>query len=114
MTKQSQETLNRLKIKAEDSDKRMPSVVAIHKLLDELNVRHSFDKTTHTVEYRSAGNTYVNDRHDGKVGYAIEVYQEDKELNGLSINTTESYYSWNSRLYAQRLIEILKQRKLII
>jgi hypothetical protein len=84
---------------------RMPSIKEIHKCLEACKISHSFRKSTNVVEYRSKGCRYVNSRHDGKEGYKIEI----RHGNGfLSMDTSDSYYSWNSEDYARHLVGLLR------
>ena len=111
----AQKTINALEIKAAipSIDKaRMPSIKRIHELLNELKIEHDFDTTVNVVEYRSAGRRYVNSRHDGKEGYKIVIDGKDAfEKYGvyyLELDTSESYYSWNTDQYARELMKIIK------
>ena len=85
-------------------------------MLDEFKINHTFFNTTNVVEYRTAGRRYVNSRHNGKNGYILEIKlneEERKELNTgcISLDTSDSYYSWNSYGYAQKIIQLLKFKK---
>ena len=102
---QNKKTLNQLKEKADSSfrDKvRMPSLVSIHNLLDELKIKNSIGDWTNVVEYRSGRNTYVNDRHEGKTGKRLIV-------GDLELDSTSSYYSLNTKMYARKLLEIINK-----
>ena len=117
MTSKSENTLRLLKEKSKDWDKRMPSIKAIHVLLDELKILHSFRPSTNVVEYSSKGNRYVNSRHDGKKGFCLKVEGisegEEREKIGtyvIELNTADSYYSHNSKTYADRLVMLIELR----
>ena len=97
-------TLDRLKLKAEISSKsRMPSIKQISKLLDEYGIAHEISERTNVVEYRSAGKRYVNSRHNGKTGLRLVIRNPYLELD-----TSDSYYSWNTWSYARDLIKIIQ------
>lgn len=100
-------TLERLKLKAESAfgKVRMPSIKQISKLLDEKGIKHNVFEKTNVVEYRSAGRRYVNSRHYGKTGLCLTIKEPYLELD-----TSDSYYSWNTSGYARRLIEIIEGR----
>lgn len=111
----AQKTINALEIKAAipSIDKaRMPSIKRIHELLNELKIEHYFNTTVNVVEYRSAGYRYVNSRHDGKEGYKIKITATDilkkSGIHYFELDTSESYYSWNTDQYARELIKIIK------
>jgi hypothetical protein len=98
-----------------NSTSRMPSISSIHALLRELGIVHRFDgETVNVVEFRSEGRTYVNSRHDGKVGKSIEMrytFDNGKTSEYLGMDSSDSYYSWNSFRYANKLLDILKNIK---
>jgi hypothetical protein len=100
-------TLERLKLKAESSfnKARMPSIKQISKLLDEYGINHDVYEKTNVVEYRSKGRRYVNSRHYGKTGFCLTIKEPYLELD-----TSDSYYSWNTSGYARRLLEIIDSR----
>ena len=114
-------TLEKLKLKASASfsDKiRMPSVKSIHKMLQDLNIDCNFDEKTNVVEYKSAGNRYVNSRHYGKKGYCLTIIVDDDERDYvgtylIKLDTSSSYYSWNTNYYACQIVKLLKIRKKI-
>lgn len=103
-------TLEKLKVKAGFTGEqiRMPSIKAISQMLTELGVEHSVDKSTNIVEYRSNRNTYVNSRHKGKVGKELVIHEAH-----IYLDTSDSYYSYNTSTYARNIIEFLKSKKLI-
>lgn len=104
-------TLEKLKLKADlfTSDKtRMPSIKAISQMLTELGVEHSVDESTNVVEHRTAGKTYVNSRHKGKSGKELVIHEAH-----IYLDTSDSYYSWNTSMYARNIIEFLQSKKLI-
>lgn len=106
-------TYDGLKLKATDDTKRMPPIKNIHALLEELGINHSFSSSTNVVEYRSKGRMYVNSRHMGKKGYELEIENLDDiyekiGVHTISMNTADSYYSYNSYGYAQKLCVLIE------
>ena len=100
----NQKTINQLIAKVKE-DKRMPSLKAIHKLLEEAGIKHEYiEETVNVVEYRTGQKNYVNSRHNGKIGKMLEVCVGDIYLN---MNSSSSYYSWNTWRYAKDLLVIL-------
>lgn len=97
-------TINSLMAKVQDSSKRMPSIKSIHTLLEKKGIQHSFSSSQNVVETRFGKNTYVNDRTYGKVGSKLSV-----DFNGVKVHmdTSDSYYSWNSVSYARDLLRLL-------
>ncbi len=93
---------------------KMPSIASIHNLLNEMGIAHKYDgETTNVVEYRTAGRAYVNERHEGKKGKEI-IINTPKGMNGnIVMDSSSSYYSWNTSRYADELIELFKILKLI-
>ena len=113
LSSKSQKTLDTLKLKADNSNARMPSITSIHTLLKEIGISHDFDgETTNTVERRSAGKRYVNERHDGKVGKKIEIESTltDGSRFWLEMDSSDSYYSWNTYRYARELLKIIESK----
>lgn len=110
LSKTSQKTLDRLIAKSETySGVRMPSIKSIHNLLNEVGIKHTYEGTQNVVEYRSAGNVYVNSRHLGKKGNEIRISRENNNANiHIHMDTSDSYYSWNTNMYAQQLVKIVK------
>lgn len=102
-------TLLALQKKAE-GEGRMPGITKIHNLLNELKIKHTFRKSENTVEYRSGRNTYVNSRHSGKKGFEIKITNNEGKKN-LYLNTSDSYYSWNSEGIARDLLKLISETK---
>ena len=70
----NQKTLNTLIEKATlNHNKRMPSITKINDLLNEIGVKTSIRESLNVVEYRTGARSYVNSRHDGKVGKKMSV-----------------------------------------
>lgn len=106
LSKKSEKTLEQLRQKA-DLDlkgKRMPSLKNINELLNELGVKTNFWESQNIVEYRSAGNVYVNSRHDGKKGYELKCEIGDYRI---FMDTSDSYYSWNTYGFARDLVKAI-------
>ena len=99
LTNKSKQVLQRLQAKANNNG-RMPSLVSVHALLNELSVEHKFRSSRNVVEYRSKGRRFVNSRHNGKEGYLLQV-------GGVCVDSSESYYSVNSWNYARQLLDLL-------
>ena len=106
LSKKSEKTLEQLRQKAdwELKGKRMPSIKNINELLNELGVETSFYESLNVVEYRSGQNVYVNSRHDGKAGYKLTFRRDGEYFN---LDTSDSYYSWNSGMFARKLIKLI-------
>lgn len=108
-------TLEKLRIKAESGafgKARMPSVASISKMLTEFGVKHSIYNSTNVVEYRSAGCRYVNSRHNGKEGKKLIIKPTPEEsaiskINHIELDSSDSYYSWNTNTYARELVQFL-------
>lgn len=94
----------RLKAKARYGDKvRMPSIRQIEKLLNAYGITNYVHEKTNVVEYRSKGRAYVNSRHDGKKGLELRI--PDARL---TLDTSSSYYSYNTWLYAKEIVDLLE------
>lgn len=101
-------TIERLQLKSSSSfnDKvRMPSIKSISKLLTDYGIEHEVSNSVNIVEYRSKGRRYVNSRHRGKEGKKLEI----PELNR-NMDTSDSYYSCNSWLYAREILQLLEKK----
>lgn len=110
------------------NDGRMPSIKSISELLTLASIEHRFDgETVNIVEYRTAGNRIVNSRHDGKKGKSIEFRAYAKNIKTspfsdfgnkssckyIGLDSSDSYYSWNTWRYAKDLLNILDNRSLL-
>lgn len=81
----------------------MPSIKSIHELLNEVGIKHRYEEeAVNVVEYRTGQRSYVNDRHYGKKGKVVEI-----EKPWIELDTSNSYYSWNSWGYSQKLIKLI-------
>ena len=106
-------TLKRLIEKTKDGDVRMPSITQIHKLLVEKGIEHKFDgETFNVVETRIGQSRIVGDRHIGKYGKSIHVkvpedMQDEVGRCNIVMDSSSSYYSWNSFGYANQLVRLI-------
>ncbi len=110
-------TVEKLQNKATSFSKgvRMPSISEIEKMLLEMDIKFYSETSTNTVEHKSKGNRYVNSRHQGKTGKMLTIPLSEEESKQISwqrieLNTSDSYYSANSWLYAGQIIKLLKLR----
>lgn len=115
LLKTSQKTLTRLQQKAADSSVRMPTINAIHMLLDNVGIEHSFRSSKNIIEKRSAGQRYSHSRTEGKSGYKIEINMS--QFNGLDIegetivmDSSDSFYSWSTWIYAGQLVKMVENK----
>lgn len=100
--------LNKLKEKTEVGSKsRMPSINQISKLLAYYGIEHVVDESTNVVEHRSKGRRYVNSRYNGKTGLRLKIKNTNIELD-----TSSSYYSWNTWSYAKDILKLIEQKSL--
>ena len=101
---QTMTTLEKLRKKSDlGSSVRMPSISQISSLLAEYGIAHDVYSTTNVVEYRSKGKTYVNSRHNGKTGLKLVV-----KNSNIVLDTTDSYYSWNTWRYAMEIVKLVE------
>jgi hypothetical protein len=101
--------LGKLKAKANSSyndNVRMPSIKQISKLLTACNIEHSVSEKTNVVEYRIRGRMYVNSRHMGKKGMVLKI--DMGEQPNIELDTSCSYYSFNTWQYAGQLVKLLE------
>lgn len=111
----NQKILDALRKKGESSfsDKtRMPSIKKIKDLLDELGINNEIDTTVNVVEYRSKGKRYVNSRHNGKQGYFLGIGKcYGVRSYDINLDSSDSYYSWNTNMYAGQIINLIDNKK---
>ena len=101
----NQKTLERLKAKAVESKNRMPSLKMVARLLDELEIENTchnisiekWSKPSGFRHFTSGGSRTYN-------GFDFRV----PEIN-MRLDSTESYYSWNTWLYARQLVELIEK-----
>tara|TARA_Y100000401_G_C8197321_1_gene161804 strand:+ start:170 stop:517 length:348 start_codon:yes stop_codon:yes gene_type:complete len=107
LTKQSQKTLNRLKLKSEDSKNRFPSLKSIHLLLTELEIEHKFDGNYSCAKQTkpSGYNYYTGGGNREYNGSKLSIVSEEKNIY---INSTESYYSYNTYFYSRDLYRLIQ------
>lgn len=109
-------TLEKLKAKSESffgSKVRMPSIPEIAKMLEEMDINFTLSDSVNIVEYRSKGNRYVNSRHRGKEGKKLIIKPSELDSNKsgihyIELDSSDSYYSWNTSRYASKIIDLLK------
>ena len=109
-----------------DSDGRMPSISSIHELLVDVGIKHSFNgESLNVVEFKTAGRNYVNSRHNGKSGKEIKFrafvkdgkqspftsFGKESRTEWVHLDSSNSYYSWNSARYAKDLLNVLDNYK---
>lgn len=99
-------TLQKLKLKA-DGSARMPSLKRISRMLSEYNIPHTITESFNNVEYKTKGRHYVNNRHIGRHGYLLCIYGTK-----ICLNTSSSYYSFDSKGYAQEIVEYLNEKNI--
>jgi hypothetical protein len=85
---------------------KMPSIKQISKLLTAFGIKHSVSKKTNIVEHRSKGRRYVNSRHAGKTGWELII--DRGELPNIELDTSSSYYSHNTGMYAGQILDLIK------
>lgn len=105
LSKKAQNTLERLTAKANHEKTRMPKLILIHELLNELNIEHKFYGTSCTKTTSASGLRYST----GGGSRFYEGYKLAIELEGTRIymDTTDSYYSWNTYHYARRILKLI-------
>lgn len=112
LTFKSQRTLDSLISKADlqcTESIRMPTISAIDELLSELNIPHTYDGTSCTKTTKSSGMRYTT-------GGGTKIYNGHKlrfELDNRFVNmdSTDSYYSWNTGHYASNLLKLIHKNK---
>ena len=106
LSKKSQRIYNRLISKAESSRKnRMPGVKCISHLLTELGIEHRTNETDCQKWSSPAGyNYYTSGGSRWYEGHTLYV----PSIN-LNIDTTATYYSWNTWSYAADLVRLIKE-----
>jgi hypothetical protein len=102
----AQKTYEALQSKANSSG-RMPSLRKVSELLNELEIPHRC----------SAYDTYKYSKSSGVRYYTGGGNREYKgfSLNipsiRLYINSTDTYYSWNTWMYAQQIVKMIEELK---
>ncbi len=101
-------TLYQLKLKTRQTINkrvRMPSLKQISKLLIDNGIEHEFYESQNVVEHRTKGHRYVNSRYNGKKGYVLIIRDPY-----LKMDTSDSYYSYNSYFYAIELLKLIEKQ----
>lgn len=106
LSKKSQKIYERLISKTEFLSKtRMPAVKCISHLLSELGIEHHTGETDCQKWSSAAGcRYYTSGGSRWYDGYTLKV----PSIN-LNIDTTETYYSWNTGIYANELVRLVKK-----
>ena len=111
LSEKSKKTYNGLVNKSKDSSYRMPSIIAISKLLNEIGISHNLRSSHNTVEYGRKSSSYVTSRRKGKKGNRLTIERgSNKSGKYLDMDTSDSYYSLNSYFYASDLLEIINKQ----
>jgi hypothetical protein len=97
--------IEKLRVKSNDKG-RMPSIKSIHELLSHFGIEHEYRESMNTVESRTSGCNYANSRHDGKTGNKIVLRNPYLELD-----TSCSYYSYNTYSYASKILKLIEDKK---
>ena len=117
LSKKSQKVLDRLTAKANTpvwskETVRMPRLTQIAALLEELNVKHYLSETychkytsSAGLRYSTGGGTKMYEGHE------LRVWAENETglIMNLKMDNTDSYYSWNTRRYAQDILDCIAQ-----
>lgn len=112
LTKKSQTTLDRLISKADiwsDNKTRMPKLTLVHDLLNDLNIDHTFDSTYCSKTTKSSGSRYSTGG-GSKMYNGYKLTFKKGNVN-VMMDTTDTYYSWNSHSYAQDIVDLIKLSK---
>ena len=97
-------TLNSLKNKSEGNG-RMPSLKKVSELLNELNIDNTLSEYIETKQTKSSGcRYYTSGGTKLYTGYKLRV----PEIN-LSIESTDTYYSYNTYQYARRIYNLINK-----
>lgn len=84
---------------------RMPSLKSISKLLTELNIEHKLYEDYQT-KWRPNGLTYnTSGGTKTYTGYELQI----PEIN-LRANSCDTYYSYNTCMYARDIIRLIKSK----
>lgn len=106
LSNKAQKIYNRLVKKSDSysSGTRMPNIKSIVMVLNELGIKNSHSETE-TTKWRQNGLTYSTS--GGTRCYTgTELYVS--EIN-LHIDTTCSYYSWNTSMFARDLVKLINK-----
>ena len=102
-SKKVQKVIEQLEAKVK-YDKRMPSIKSIRNLLEELGIEYDFNETQNCYDVGSASNNYCSYHGKGKEGYCLD-FEVDGER--IMMDTSDSYYSWNTYRYAKDLLKLI-------
>jgi len=111
ITKKSQNTLEALRKKANNfKGSRFPSLKSIHFLLTELGIEHDFDSIECEKHTKPSGFRYFTGGGSKTYkGYTLRITDKKaKEQNiWIDMDSTETYYSWNTCGYARDLCKFI-------
>ena len=81
----------------------MPSLPKVSELLNEVGIEHSLSKYTDYKLTKSSGNRYYSGGGNKEyTGYKLSVPSIH-----LNINSTETYYSYNTWKYAGEILDLI-------
>ena len=95
-------TLNSLKNKSKGNG-RMPSLKKVSELLNELNIVNTLSEWSEMKQTKSGNRYYTGGGTKLYTGYKLVV----PEIN-LHIESTDTYYSYNTWQYARELCELIE------
>ncbi len=114
LSAKSQKTYDAL-VKKSNNEGRMPSLKRVDSMLQELNVTTDAYETQCTKQTKAEGMTYYTGGGTRLYeGTSLSVYSLEDEQGRrnklLDLDTTDTYYSWNTHRYARQLVELVDRR----
>jgi hypothetical protein len=114
LSNKSQKTYEAL-VKKSNEEGRMPSLKRVAAMLQELEVSSSAWETQCTKQTKAEGMTYYTGGGTKLYeGVSLSVYSEyDSEGRRnllMDMDSTDTYYSWNTHRYASQLVELVDRR----
>ena len=112
LTKRSQKTIEQLKAKGKSGYKtgaRMPSLKLIAQLLEEFKIEHRLEEWSEWKTTKPAGYRYTTGGGTKEyTGYRLKFTATFNErTRSIEMNSTETYYSYNTSMYAREILEAL-------
>ena len=105
ITSQNKKTLNSLKNKV-NGNGRMPSLKKVSELLNELGIENNLESWTERRWSKPQGYRYSTSGGTKEyTGFRLRVSKIS-----LDINSTETYYTYNTWQYAQKLLELITNK----
>ena len=107
LSKKSQETLERLERKANSrvyESSRMPNLNKVSELLNELGIENSCSNSWCEKWTKGGGNRY----YTGGGSKTYNGFNLRVPSIRLNIDSTDTYYSWNTWSYAGDLVNLIK------